>query len=129
MGTALLTHFRKSQSYALILNPNNSQTTDQIRKVKTAFSTRRTKYITNKVLMNLTKCFRFYSYFKCVHKVCVNGLVKRYQVLIFACFACISPAGGVCLVYFGQIIEDMSFRDCCINKIKKSLMIRLISLN
>ena len=97
-------------------------------KVKTAFSTRRTKCITNKVLMDLS-VLDFIHTLKCVRKFCVNGLVKRYQVLMFACFACISPAGGVCLVYFGQIIEDMSFRDCCINKIKKSLMIRLISLN
>ena len=65
----LLTHLRKSQSYALILYSYNSQTNDNITKVKTVFSTIRTKYITDKVLMVLTKGFRFYSHFKFVRKL------------------------------------------------------------
>jgi len=40
-----------------------------ITQLKTTFSTIRTQYITNQVLMDLTKGFRCYSYFKCVHKL------------------------------------------------------------
>jgi len=48
--------------------------------MKTTFSTMRTKNITDKVLMDLTKGFRFYSRFKCARKFkfCVSALVKRY---------------------------------------------------
>jgi len=64
-----ISKLRKSQSYTLILYSYNSQTNDNITKVKTVFSTIRTKYITDKVLMVLTKGFRFYSHFKFVRKL------------------------------------------------------------